>query len=171
MNSHPCSRKDCVLYAEDDESDVFLVKHALKRAGFVHPLQVVQNGQQALDYLAGNGEFADRTRYPMPCVVLLDIKMPRMTGLDVLKWVRHQPGLAGLVVIIFTSSHHEPDVERAYRLGANAFLVKPSDADELLEVAQLLKTLVKHNQFPAIQARSNMVGIDPITGQQTFSIE
>lgn len=154
MVSRPCNRKECVLYVEDDENDVFLVKHALKRAGFAHPIHVVQTGRQAMDYLVGNGEFGDRTRHPMPCVVFLDVKLPMMSGLEVLKWVRDQPGLTGLVVIIFTSSHHEPDVERAYRLGANAFLVKPADADALLEIAQLLKALVKHNQFPIVQARS-----------------
>ncbi len=148
---NPSSQRHCLLYVEDDENDVFLVKHALKRVGFVHPLHVVNTGQQALDYLAGNGQFADRTQHPMPCVVLVDVKLPRMTGLELLARLRRQPGLIGLVIIMFTSSHHEPDVESAYKLGANAFLVKPADVDELLEVAQLLKALMHHNQFPPLQ--------------------
>lgn len=151
MNTHQCTTNDCLLYVEDDETDVFLLSRAMKKSGFPNPLKVVSNGQEALDYLSGKGHFADRAQHPLPCLLLLDLKMPQLNGLEVLEWVRRQPGLEPLVVVMFTSSHHEPDINRAYRLGVNAFLVKPSDSDELLQIVQFLQSWLRHNQFPLLQ--------------------
>lgn len=92
-----------------------------------------------MDYLAGNGEYADRERFPLPGLALLDLKLPRVTGLEVLKWVHEQPELNNLVVLILSSSQVGHDIDMAYQLGAKAFLVKPSSPKELREIAAGIK--------------------------------
>lgn len=139
----------CILLAEDNEDDVFIMKRALKAANVTLPLQVVQNGKEAVDYLSGNGQFADREQYPLPCLLLLDMKMPYLSGLDVIKWIRQQSGSPNLLVVFLTSSREEMDIEQAYRFGANAYLVKPPDSKKLIEMLESLKTFwLTHNQFP-----------------------
>ncbi len=128
-----------ILLVEDEENDVFFLKHSFKEVGILNPLQVAVDGQEAMDYLSGNGEYADRERFPLPCLTLLDLKLPRVMGLEVLKWMREQPALKTLIVIILTSSRLGPDIERAYQLGANAYLVKPSSPPELREIATGIK--------------------------------
>src|SRR5438445_8502073 len=115
-----------ILLAEDDENDVLLLKRAFAAAEIRNPLFVARDGQEVIDYLAGAGNFANRTEYPIPSLVLLDLKMPKRSGMDVLQWLRAQPVLRCLPVVIFSSSPHRHDIERAYRLGANAFVVKPA---------------------------------------------
>jgi two-component system response regulator len=127
-----------ILQVEDDPNDVFLLQHAMKNAGVVNPIQVATDGQQAIDYLKGDGKFADREKFPLPCVVLLDLKLPYLTGLEVLKWIRQQPGV-GWIVIFLTASGQDADIASAYRLGANAFLTKPSEANKLLTMAKAIK--------------------------------
>jgi CheY-like chemotaxis protein len=129
----------CILQVEDDEADVFMLQTVFKRAGITSPLHVVSDGQMAIDYLSGAGSFADRERHPLPCLVLLDLKMPKVNGLEVLAWIRQQPHLKKLVVVLFSSSAFPEDVARGYELGANSFIQKPSDMAHTLEIAQLLK--------------------------------
>ena len=114
-----------ILQVEDDANDVFLLQHAMTEAGVENPIQVATDGQQAIDYLKGAGKFADRKQFPFPCLVLLDLKLPYVMGLEVLKWIRQQPGPM-LIVILLTASAEDEDIVAAYRLGANAFLTKPS---------------------------------------------
>src|SRR6476620_1948906 len=114
-----------VLLVEDNEDDVFFMQRAFKIAGIANPLMVTEDGQQALDYLAGRGKFSDRARFPLPCMVLLDLQLPLVQGVDVLKWIRSQFEFQTLLVIVFTSSRVDRDIEAAYRCGANSFLVKP----------------------------------------------
>jgi CheY-like chemotaxis protein len=143
LNSNP------ILHVEDSEEDVFLLKHAFKRADIKQRVQVVTDGQQAIDYLAGNGKFADRKQFALPCLVLLDLKLPHKMGLEVLEWIRQQPSLKSLIVIVLSSSFHEGDVRRAYELGANGFLVKPSDSNTLTDMCQALKHFwITHNTPP-----------------------
>jgi len=127
-----------ILHVEDSEEDVFLLRYAFQRADIKTPVQVVEDGQQAIEYLAGIGKFADRQEFPLPCLVLLDLKLPHKMGLEVLEWIRQQPALKSLVVIILSSSVHEGDLRRAYQLGANAFLVKPSSANTMAEMCKAL---------------------------------
>src|ERR1051325_9698343 len=119
-----------ILQVEDDPNDVFLMRHAMKKVGVLNPVQVASDGQQAIDYLQGAGKFADREKYPFPCLVLLDLKLPYVMGLEVLKWIRQQTG-PGLPVILMTASGEDADIITAYRLGANAFVTKPSEARKL----------------------------------------
>jgi len=128
-----------ILLVEDEENDVFFMQHALKEAGILNPLHVAQDGQEAMDYLSGHGRYADRERYPLPGLTLLDLKLPRVMGWEVLKWIRGQPELKSLIVIVLTSSQLPPDIEAAYQLGANAYLVKPSSPLGLREIAAAIK--------------------------------
>lgn len=120
-----------ILLAEDDPNDVFLVERALREAGIKHSLVVVQNGQEALQYLRALLQSAGQIQPPVPALLLLDLDMPVMNGFEVLSWVRQQPAFAKLPVVVFTGSTLSPDVSRAYRLGANSFLIKPADIEQL----------------------------------------
>ena len=137
-----------ILQVDDDPNDVFLLQHAMKKAGVANPIQVATDGQQAIDYLKGTGKFADREQFPLPCLVLLDLKLPYVMGLEVLRWIRQQPG-AALVVILLTASAEDADIATAYRLGANAFLTKPSKASKLEDMAKAIKDFwLTHNTLP-----------------------
>ncbi len=137
-----------ILQVEDDPNDVFLFQHAMEKAGVMNPVQVATDGQQAIDYLQGTGKFADREKFPFPSLVLLDLKLPYVMGLDVLKWIRNGPA-AALIVLILTASGEEADVASAYRLGANGFLVKPSEASKLCDMVKAIKDFwLTHNTLP-----------------------
>jgi len=143
--------KQPILHVEDSDEDIFLLEYAFKSAGIDHPLQHVTDGQQAIDYLNGSGKFQDRTQFPLPCAVLLDLKLPHVMGLDVLGWIRQQPALKSLIVIILTSSFFEADIERAYSLGANAFLIKPADLTALADICKAFSHFwLTHNQPPLL---------------------
>jgi CheY-like chemotaxis protein len=114
-----------VLLVEDDLNDIFLVKRAFKIAHLTNPLQVVTDGEEAMHYLSGHGKYADRDAHPLPKLIVMDIKMPRMTGFDVLEWIKHDGTLRRIPVIIVSSSDRPEDIDRGYELGANAYMVKP----------------------------------------------
>ncbi len=143
--------RKCILQVEDEEADVYLLRLVFERAGITSPVQVVTDGQMAIDYLAGVGRFADRKNHPWPCLVLLDLKLPKVSGLEVLEWIAKQPALKKLVVVVFSSSALPGDVERAYALGANSYIQKPSDMKQTVEIAQLLKGWwLGYNHYPPI---------------------
>jgi len=147
-----------VLYAEDSEDDVLLLRFAFEQAQIVNPLQIVRDGRQAIDYLAGEGRFGDRQEFPVPGLLLLDLKLPRKTGLEVLEWIRLKPGLKKLPVIILSASSQVRDIADAYDLGANAFLVKPSGAHILLDMARALKHFwLTYNKNPLDSDESHPV--------------
>lgn len=150
-----------ILQVEDDANDVFLLQHAMKAAGVENPIQVVTDGQQAIDYLSGEGAYADREKFPLPCLVLMDLKLPYVMGLEVLKWIRLQPGPA-LIVIMLTASAEDADIGCAYRLGANAFLTKPSMASSLVEMARAIKDfwLIQNTLPQEIDATSSAGATD-----------
>ncbi len=116
-----------VLLVEDDLNDIFLVKRAFKMASIPNPLQVVTDGLEAIYYLRGQGKYANRTSYPLPRLIVMDIKMPRRNGFEVLEWVKHDNLLRRIPVVIVSSSDNPADINRAYELGANAYMVKPVD--------------------------------------------
>ena len=129
-----------ILLVEDEENDAFFMQWAMNSAGVVNPIHLVSDGREAIDYFRGTGRFTDRKEFPLPCLVLLDLKLPYVMGLDVLKWVRQQPGVAAIVLIL-SSSGAETDVVAAYRLRANGYLVKPSSPNKLVEMAKAIKNL------------------------------
>ncbi|SRR6266436_8450978 len=132
---------DCevILLAEDNENHVLLVRRAFEQAGLVNPLYVVSNGEEAISYLKGDGKYANRDEYPLPCLMLLDLKMPKKDGFDVLEWLRAQPGFSSLRVVVLTTSEELRDVNRAYRLGANSFLTKPVDFRDFVQLSSAIK--------------------------------
>lgn len=127
-----------VLLAEDDENDVFFIQRAFQQAKIQNPMHVVRDGQEAIEYLSGEGKFSDRRLFPLPHLLLLDLKMPRKTGLDVLHWMHEQTELKSLPVVVLSSSEHQIDIERAYELGANGFVVKPASVEKRVELAKLI---------------------------------
>lgn len=134
-----------ILIAEDEETDVVLLRRAFQEAEIKNPLHVTADGQEAIDFLSRLRQIPqDR----LPALIILDLKMPRRTGLDVLKWKREQPVLCGLPVIVFSSSAHRVDIEQAYALGANGFFVKPPSLVERTEIARLLKQWLRFNLPP-----------------------
>jgi CheY-like chemotaxis protein len=122
-----------ILVAEDNKNDAFLLERACRKAGIDAILNFVSDGQQAVDFLSGQGEGSR-----LPQLLLLDLKMPLMDGFDVLRWLRAQPGLKRLLVVVLTSSGEQKDIDRAYDLGANSYLVKPSSYEGLVDCAKLL---------------------------------
>lgn len=125
-----------VLLVEDDENDVFFMRRAWKKSGVEAPLQIVRDGQEAIDYLGGTGPFADRAQYPLPAFVFLDLKLPYIGGLDVLAWIRSQPHIEQLPVVVLTSSSEDRDRKRAAELDARAYLVKPPTPEMIRELVQ-----------------------------------
>lgn len=127
-----------ILLVEDDANDFFLIQRAFRKANLANPLQVVGDGEEAVSYLLGEGHYADRSKYPLPVLLLLDLKLPRRSGLEVLSWLREQPVLKRLPVVVLTSSKEPADINRAYDLGANSYLVKPLGFDALLDMVESL---------------------------------
>jgi len=125
-----------ILYAEDEENDIFFLQHALEQNRSPHSLSAVPDGEQAIEYLAGKGAFANRSRYPLPILVLLDINMPKKTGLEVLEWIRQQPHLKSLPVLMLTSSSRPEDMDNARHFGANDYLAKPSNPADLVALVK-----------------------------------
>jgi len=128
-----------ILLAEDRDDDVALIRRAFLKANIINPLFVVRDGEEAMYYLSGEGKYANREEYPLPDLLLLDLKMPRMDGFELLRWVRQQPGLKALRIVVLTSSEEVRDVNEAYQLGANSFLVKPMDFEHFVKVSQALR--------------------------------
>ena len=133
-------QKYIVLLVEDDPNDVVLIQRAFRKANIVNPINIVGNGEDAIDYLAGKGKFKDRNKYPIPTLVLLDLKLPRKSGHEVLAWVRKQPKLKRLPIVVLTSSQQVWDKNKAYDLGTNSYLIKPVSFDSLIELIQSLNT-------------------------------
>ena len=123
-----------ILLVEDDPDAVLLLLRALEKANVKNPVEVARDGQEAIDYLSHQGAYTDRERYRLPVLMLLDLKMPRKTGFEVLEWLRQQPGLRRLIVVVLTSSNQVADVSRAYDLGSNSYLVKPTGFEPLIEM-------------------------------------
>jgi len=127
-----------ILLAEDREEDIILMRKAFEKGGIRNPLFIVRNGEEAINYLSGVGRFSDRLHYPLPALLLLDLKMPGTDGFDVLSWLKTQPDLASLRVVVLTSSQDIRDVNKAYQLGANSFLVKPLDFHNTVAMAETI---------------------------------
>jgi|SRR5918992_6344939 CheY-like chemotaxis protein len=127
-----------ILLVEDNEDDVMLLRRAFQRAAIASPLHTLGDGEAARQYLAGEGAYANRRQHPLPALLLLDLKLPRRSGFEVLAWLRTQPGLKRLVTVILTSSPQTADIARAYDLGANSYLVKPGNPNDLFAIAHTL---------------------------------
>lgn len=145
-----------ILLAEDDPNDVLLIQRAFQKAGFQNLLKVVRDGEQAIAYLSGADQYSDRNRFPLPFLLLLDLKMPGTDGFEVLQWVRSDRDLKRMLVIVLTSSNLQSDVDRAYELGANSYLVKPVEFQEMVNMIQ---------RFEAYWSEINRTPTPPVQGQ------
>ncbi len=128
-----------VLYVEDEEDDVLLMQMAFRRAGLDSALRVVGTGQAAIQYLSGGGQFAERARFPVPHLVLLDLNLPIFPGFDVLRWIKKQPALTELPVVIFSSSSRDADKATARELGADEYVEKPQTIGKFADLVQRLR--------------------------------
>lgn len=128
-----------ILLVEDNEDDAFFMQRAMRDAQIENRLIHVQDGRQAMDYLAGSGSYADRSRFPLPSIIFLDLMLPFKSGFEVLEWLRKEPGLDKLVVIVLTSSSEPVDLRRAYQAGANSYVTKPPTLEQLSEMATAFK--------------------------------
>lgn len=117
-------KRPVILIVEDDAEDRYLLQNAFEQIGVTDTVQTVGDGQEAVEYLSGKGPFADRHKFRFPTLLLLDLKMPRMNGLEFLSYVKHNPSLRVIPTIVFTSSDHREDIRNAYQLGANSYIVK-----------------------------------------------
>jgi CheY-like chemotaxis protein len=133
MNDHAV-----FLLVEDDENDIALIRRAFQKAKVLNPLIVAKGGKEAIAYLGGEGKYADRAAFPLPTLVLLDLKMPDVDGFEVLRWMRMQPALKELRVVVQTGSQSIADIHNACRMGANSFVMKPADFERFVEVSQAL---------------------------------
>ena len=148
MESH---EQKTILLAEDQDDDAALLQRAFERAN-VPNYYIVRDGEEAIGYLKGIGRYSDRRAFPFPNLLLLDLKMPRKSGLEVLEWIRSQQSIRRLPVIALTSSHLYADVNRAYDLGINSYLIKPTDFNELVNrIATLTEYWFVFSRVPTIE--------------------
>jgi CheY-like chemotaxis protein len=132
------SERALILLVEDNADDAALLRRAFIKARVMNPLHLARTGEEAIAYLGGSGRYANRSEFALPSLVLLDLKMPGMDGFDVLRWIRQDPTLKALRVVVLSSSDDMRDVNTAYKLGANSFLIKPADFDRFVEISQAL---------------------------------
>jgi CheY-like chemotaxis protein len=126
-----------ILIVEDEENDAMLLKLAFKKNNILNPLHWVRDGLEAIAYLNGEGVYANHDLYPFPEVLIVDLKMPRMSGLELLRWIRDHTAYKVIPTIIMSSSRQDSDIEKAYELGANTYMIKPSSFDELIKMVKL----------------------------------
>lgn len=140
-----------LLLVEDEPDGVFFFQHSAAEVGLTNPIHVSKDGQEALDYLEGVGDFSDRQKFPLPELVILDLRLPRADGFEVLRRIRAHPQLGRLIVVMLTSSASDSDIERAYALGANGYLVKPLQLADLAAIVQAIKDFwLTHNHAPRL---------------------
>jgi len=139
-----------ILLVDDSENDLALMRNAFKKSKRSQSLQEVRNGEEAIAYLKGEGQYCDRNKFPLPTLMLLDLNLPKKNGFEVLTWVRAQPVLKRLAITILSASSLSEDMENAFYLGANSFLVKPSDLESLEVVMRCLCDWVQINHFPSL---------------------
>jgi CheY-like chemotaxis protein len=134
--AHP---RPVILLVDDNPHDVVLIRLAFRRVGIIDTIHLVKDGVEAMRYIKGEGAYADRHQFPTPTLLLLDLKMPQTSGFDVLGWIREQPELNNVVVVVMSGSEDDEDIERAYALGANSYLVKPTRFEEMVKMMESLK--------------------------------
>jgi CheY-like chemotaxis protein len=144
-----------ILHVDDDPNDLLLLTHACTKANLPFRVASVADGEIAIDYLSGTGDYANRKLHPLPSLILLDLKLPRKNGFEVLSWIRGNPKFKRLLVYIFTASRHQEDVDHAYELGANAFLVKPVGFEALVDELKTLQQWLNLNEKPTSLIANN----------------
>ncbi len=128
-----------ILVAEDELGDVLLLMRAFDKAGVKSPVRIARDGQEVIDYLSGSPPFSDPVAYPLPALLLLDLKLPVVSGFELLEWLRKEPHLRQMIIVVFSSSEAPDDINRAYRLGANSYIIKPSAPEDLVGLVRQLQ--------------------------------
>src|SRR5262245_23978574 len=128
-----------LLHVDDEPNDLVLLRNAVQMAQLDWHLSRAKNGAEAISYLRGDPPFANRDEYPLPSLILLDLKMPFKNGFEVLQWIRQEPAVSSTPVVVFTSSNHQEDIKKAYECGANSYLVKPVSLSELIELLKAIQ--------------------------------
>jgi CheY-like chemotaxis protein len=147
-----------ILLVDDDGNDVLLIQRAFQKAGLKDSLRVVRDGTQAIEYLRGSGAYQDRALHPLPFMLLLDLKMPGASGFEVLQWVRAEPRFRRLLIVVLTSSNLQADVDRAYELGANSYLVKPVEFEEMVNMIRRFEVYwMEINRIPTSPAPAGVL--------------
>ncbi len=141
---------ETILIVEDEEADVEFLKRAFTKAGIPNPVRAVYNGEEAIAYLQGTGAFADRKAFPFPRVIMTDLKMPQMGGLQLLQWIRDDPSFHVIPTIVFTSSTAQSDVDAAFKSGASAYIVKPVEFKELERIAKTIGDYWRLSLLPSL---------------------
>jgi two-component system response regulator len=144
-----------ILVAEDELGDILLLKRVFANAGVKTPIHFASDGQEVLDYLQGKPPFENPVEHPLPNLLLLDLHLPIVTGLEILEWLRSQPGLRHLLVVVLSSSNEQEDIQEAYRRGANSYVVKPTDPNKLVSVVERLQ-----NYWLNINATPSTVAVE-----------
>lgn len=139
MSASGIPNSETILLAEDNEDHILLIKRAFGKANLLNPLQIVNDGREAIRYLQGDGPYVDRSQFPFPALLLLDLKMPNCDGFDVLQWIRDQKNLPALRIVVLTTSDRVFDMQRAYELGAHSFLTKPVDFRDFIQLGPAIK--------------------------------
>jgi CheY-like chemotaxis protein len=152
------NQKPAILFAEDDQDDVFIVKRTLKKVGINNPVQWVEDGEQALTYLRGIGPYKNRLSFPFPGVIITDIKMPKVSGFEVLKWLQRHPECGVIPTVVLSASSEEKDVVQAYQCGANCYLQKPRTPEEMTNLMKLMFDFWNACKIPGL---SNSECADP----------
>lgn len=158
------SRRDLpiILLAEDNEDDVQMLRRAFTQASIAAPLHVASDGEECIAYLSGEGKYAHRAEYPLPDLLLLDLKMPRKNGFEVLEWIQQQPNLTGLRTIVLTTSEDVFEMNRAYQLGAASFLTKPLNFTEFKDtIVAVHNYWIMRNKPPAVKRPQNPLAPNP----------
>ena len=139
-----------VLLVDDSKNDAMLMRIVFERTGSAEPLRFAVDGDDAIAYLKGDGRYRDRRQFPIPTVILMDLNMPKKNGFEVLEWIRQQPALKRMHVYILSASNRPEDIERAYDLGANSYLLKPGNLDGLVQMTECLVSWLKLSHFAPV---------------------
>jgi DNA-binding response OmpR family regulator len=142
-----------ILVMEDDENDAILLRRALKRLNVQNPVHIVVDGEEGIAYLTGAGQYSDRTAYPFPGFIVTDLKMPRRSGMEVLKWLREHHEFRTMPILVLTSSKEESDIAKAYGFGANSYMVKPADFRDLEKMMRLIHEYWSMCETPDVPAQ------------------
>jgi CheY-like chemotaxis protein len=145
-----------ILLVDDNPHDVVLIRLAFRKVGIIDTIQLVKDGTEALRYLQGEGAYADRHQYPVPTLILLDLKMPQTNGFEVLEWVKQQPHLNAISIVVMSGSKNDADINKARDLGATAYLIKPTRFEDLVKMMETIKEV-----GPWKRSSSRVKGFDP----------
>lgn len=144
------NEKLIVLIADDDPDDVLLLKQAFQRNGLSMPVHHCLNGAEAMEYLKGEGPFADRVQFPFPRVLITDLKMPKCSGFELLQWLSEHPQCSVIPTVVLSGSAEESDVKRAFELGASSYFQKPSSFDDLVSLVKLANDYWLRSLVPSL---------------------